>query len=297
LRKSSTVRAGALPALLPQVAQHRPKASIMLILHELILAPFAYLWAKRKTIFRLYVLDLKANAAGSFIGNWWALLYPLIYFSSYIILFAFVFRVSFTGLSALEYIGMILVGLAPALAFAQAVAGGVSSIVGTAGLLKGTLIEIETIPAKQALASQAVFVTGITVALLFFVGYGRIGWMTFLLAPIWILQLLFTVGILWILAPLNVYLRDLGQIVPALITPLMMISPIAYPVANAPDAIKFLLWFNPFYYFIACYQDAIVFLRFPDLRIFAAFVVMALGSFIFGFRVISRAKAALLDGL
>src|SRR5262249_10530136 len=154
----------------------------------------------------LYALDLKASAAGSLLGNWWTLLYPLIYFSSYVVLFAFVFRVSFTGLSTLEYIGMILVGLAPALAFAQAVASGVTSIVGTAGLLKGTLIEIETIPVKQALASQAVFVTGVITALLFFVWHGRIAWMTLLLAPIWLLQLLFTVGVLWILAPLNVYL-------------------------------------------------------------------------------------------
>lgn len=248
-------------------------------------------------IARLYILDLKSGAAGTLLGNSWAFAFPFIYFLSYILLFAFVFDPKFAGLTTLEYIGLILVGLAPALSFSQGIAGGVGSIVGNAGLLKGTLVDIEAIPVRHILSVQPTLITGLVLALFYYILIGRVSWTTPLVLVIWALQTMLSIGILWILAPLNVYIRDVGQVVPALITPLMMVSPIAYPVADAPAILKVFLWFNPFFYFIACYQDVIVFKELPDPLIFGILVILSVGLFVGGFRVVSRAKAALIDSM
>jgi lipopolysaccharide transport system permease protein len=264
---------------------------------EWIVDPLRYLWVRRAIIYRLYMLELRANTAGTMVGNFWTFLYPLIYFFSYIFLFVFVLKVNFKGLGTLEYITLILVGLAPALTFAQAIAGGVGSIVANSGLLKGTLIDIEAIPVRYVVGTQPTLLTGLAIALVYLIATGHVGWTTILVLPIWALQTLWTIGLLWVLAPINVYFRDLGQVVSALITPLVMMSPVAYPVSDAPAAIQALLWFNPFFYIIKCYQDVLIFLRIPDLPVLAAFIALSIGFLMVGYRIVVRAKAALIDSM
>jgi lipopolysaccharide transport system permease protein len=67
--------------------------------------------------------------------------------------------------------------------------------------------------------------------------------MTALLLPIVVLpMLLSTIGLCWLLAAIGVYIRDIGQTVGLLVTAMMFLSPIFYPMSalsgNARDIIE-----------------------------------------------------------
>ena len=69
---------------------------------------------------------------------------------------------------------------------------------------------------------------------------------------------MFSVGLLWILSSLNVYFRDLQNVVSVAILFSMMTSPIAYTADMVPHSLQPFLKLNPLYYLITCYQDCLM---------------------------------------
>jgi len=54
-----------------------------------------------------------------------------------------------------------------------------------------------------------------------------------------------TIGFSWALASLGVYLRDISQLIGILITALMFLSPIFYPITSIPLDYQKLMLINP----------------------------------------------------
>lgn len=50
--------------------------------------------------------------------------------------------------------------------------------------------------------------------------------------------ILVVMGLSWILASLGVFLRDVGQIISLLVTVMMFLSPIFYPVSALPEGVQ-----------------------------------------------------------
>jgi len=55
----------------------------------------------------------------------------------------------------------------------------------------------------------------------------------------------FVMGLSWALASIGVFLRDVSQFISLLVTALMFMSPIFYPVSALPEEYRFLLYLNP----------------------------------------------------
>jgi lipopolysaccharide transport system permease protein len=96
---------------------------------------------------------------------------------------------------------------------------------------------------------------------------------------------------------LNVYLRDLQNIVVILTLVLMMISPIAYTADMVPSNLRPLLGLNPLYYMIVSYQDCLMLGRFP--REGVLWVLMGLSGLSFwgGHWFFSRMKGVFSDNV
>ncbi|KJD14880.1 hypothetical protein UN67_17790 [Vibrio cholerae O1 biovar El Tor] len=129
-------------------------------------APFALIAKDRRTIWSMYLYDLRSTTAGTQMGIGWNLLYPLFFFVNYVLVYRFILRVQFAGLSDWEYIMLILSGLIPALGFNQVIGTGIGTLNANSGLLKGTLIRPETLPLKSVLLCLPNFAVGMTMILL-----------------------------------------------------------------------------------------------------------------------------------
>ena len=173
----------------------------------------------------------------------------------------------------------------------------VGVLTANSGLLKGTLVPPEALPLKCALVCIPNFAVGIPLILAILVASGNISAHAFLVAPLIVLFLMMCAGLSLILSCLNVIFRDLAQIVSALLFPLMMLSPVAYPVERIPAFLQPFMYFNPFYYFVPCFQDVLVLGRLPRGEIFWPFFSFSVLIFYLGFWVFDRMKAVFLDNV
>ncbi len=262
-----------------------------------ILAPFALLYKYRKLLWQTTVNDVRARFAGSVLGMLWLFFYPLLLLGAYAAVYIFVFKVKFHLFNSNEYVVLIFCGLIPFLGFSEALSMGVGSIVSNANLMKNTLFPIELVPVKSVLAAQCTQVTGLFMLLIVLGILGKWTlWAPFLVI-IWILQILFSSGLIWILSSVNVYARDLQNIVSVLILFLMLVSPIAYTEDMIPPEMRPFLAANPVYYLIVSYQDVLMLGHFPRGNIFWILLFISFFTFIFGYWFFMKMKRVFADNV
>jgi lipopolysaccharide transport system permease protein len=66
---------------------------------------------------------------------------------------------------------------------------------------------------------------------------------------------LFTAGVVWFLAALGVYVRDLGHVNGFLLTLWFFLTPICYPVESLPPEALAVLSKNPFFVLVDAYRQ------------------------------------------
>jgi lipopolysaccharide transport system permease protein len=109
-------------------------------------------------------------------------------------------------------------------------------------------------------------------------------------------QVLLSLGLGWMLAVLNVFVRDLGQAVSHLLLVLMFISPIAYTREFLGQSrLRLVLDLNPLSYLINLYRDPLVYGHVPRLLDLMGASLLALAVFFLGFRFFVRIKPYLAD--
>ena len=261
------------------------------------LRPLDLLWRNRRLLFQTTREEIRSRFAGSVMGMAWLVLYPMLFLGVYAGVYVFVFKVRLAHFQSEEYVALIFCGLIPFLGFAEALSSGVTSVTSNAKLIKNTLFPIELVPVKAVLTSQCTQIVG-TVLLLAVLGVlGKLTLWALLLPVVWLLQVFFTLGLIWVLSSLNVYLRDLQNVISVVILMLMLGSPIAYTVDMIPSALRKALYLNPLYYIIICYQDCLMMSRFPRGGAFWGLLILGLGGLWFGFWFFSRMKRVFVDNV
>lgn len=259
-------------------------------------APFTQLHACRRLLFRTVLTDVRSRFSGSILGLFWLVLHPLLFLGAYALVYLLIFKVRFQLFDSNEYVVLIFCGLIPFLGIAEALGTGVGAVTSNRTLIKNTLFPIAMIPVKTVLAGQTVQLAGTMLLLVALLLVGRLSLWIFWVPVIWMLQLLFMCGLVWILSSLAVFFRDLQYMIATLILLLMMVSPIAYTPDMLPEGIRPLLWYNPLSHMIICYQDVLMLHRFPGAQ-FWVFAAISLFCFYFGHFFFSRLQKLFADNI
>lgn len=96
---------------------------------------------------------------------------------------------------------------------------------------------------------------------------------------------------------INVFLRDVGQIVPILLQFGFWLTPIVYVLEMIPERFRFILYLNPMTGIIQAYQSVMVFGRTPDLTLLIYPVVLTLVMFAIAAQLYRRAGDEMVDAL
>jgi lipopolysaccharide transport system permease protein len=109
-------------------------------------------------------------------------------------------------------------------------------------------------------------------------------------------QILFTIGLGWIVSVLNVFFRDLGQAISVLLMFLMFMSPIFWlPEMLGHGLMRWILYLNPMYYIISLYRLPLFYGVLPALKDLTVIVGISMILHIFGYRLFTRIKPYLVD--
>ena len=195
----------------------------------------------RDLVTALVVRELKMRYRGSILGFLWSFLNPLLLMAVYALVFSF-----FTRHQIEHYTLFVLTGLLPWLWFSTGLSHSVGSIVGGGPLIKKIVFPVEILPLVTVLSNLANYLLSLPVLVAFFLFFGvnLTAWALFL--PVLILvQFVFMTGLALALASLNVYLKDIEQVMGNLLTLAFFLTPILYPASFVPERLKILLYMNP----------------------------------------------------
>ncbi len=237
-------------------------------------------------LFQLVQRDVKLKYRRSFLGYVWSILNPLLI----MMVISFVFS-KFFSRGIANYPVYLITGRTLFEFNSSATKAAMRSIIGNAALLKKTYVPKYIFPLAKVTSAlvDCFFSLGAMLIVIVFTGAKVTGWI--LLAPLVLIQLyLFSLGLGFCLAAINVFFRDMQHIYQAIVTAWMYATPLFYDLetigANNQLLVFIIKAFNPLYYYIAQFRDLVYYGRFPGPRIFwggwlIAFVMLAIGLLVF----------------
>jgi lipopolysaccharide transport system permease protein len=271
-----------------QNVNHRPAA-----------IPFKFFTLLYKYRFRFFAFsraDFAQQYAGSLMGAFWALLFPLIQLLIYAVLYAVIFKVRPPGMSEYIYTVFVLSGLLPVLCFSQSTSASLTSISSKKLFLLNAILPPELIVLSSVLLAQIGPAIGLivvtTIALC--MSLTSIGFIIPLFA-LWILLLLSLSGLGLFLSLLNIVVKDLQHSISLVLMVFTVLSPFAFTSEMVPSSLRVIILLNPLSYYIRSFQDIIVYNQLPSL--YHILPALAITGFLFtaGTLFFSRAKYAFFD--
>jgi ABC-type polysaccharide/polyol phosphate export permease len=254
---------------------------------------------RRSLIFQLVRRDFEQRFVGSAVGWLWGLIHPLVLLASW----TFVFQVCLeTKLGPNEptqnYSLFLFAGMLPWLLFSDTVLRSANSLLEHSNLITKTVFPAEVVPVSIFLSSLISHGMALGLAVAAIAIWERHLSPLLLMLPVYMVFLgLLAVGIGWVAASLQVYLRDTAQMLSVLLTFWFWLTPIFIEEDRFPEQMHFLISGNPLAYIVRAYRVMLLSYRLPDLHELGIFVGFACGAFVVGglfFRHMKRGFADVL---
>lgn len=201
--------------------------------------------------------DLAQRYRATLMGMLWALLNPLLTLVLYTYVFSVVLKVKFgADASTASFAIYLFCGMLPWLAFSEGLARSASVVVENVNLVKKVVFPLEILPlnvALSAIVTQAIGL-GILIPAVLLRGI-QPTWHWALLPLLLVPQLLWTVGLGWVVSSLGVYVRDVGQAIGLVLMAWMFLTPIYYPEAMIPAQYQAITVLNPLAVIIGAHRS------------------------------------------
>ena len=107
--------------------------------------------------------------------------------------------------------------------------------------------------------------------------------------------LLLLLGLSWGLASLGVFLRDASQFIGMLITVLMFMTPIFYPITALPEKYRPWLYFNPLTPIVEQVRDVLYWGRPPNVSLMFVYTLISVAIAWLGFAWFQKTRKGFAD--
>ncbi len=246
------------------------------------------LWQYRHFVLSSIRNEYATRFARSKFGGLWAIFNPLSMVAIYALILSNILQAKMVGIeSQYSFAIYLTAGILCFNLFSEIISRSLNVFIANGNLIKKAMFPKIVLPAIAVgtclLDNILLFIAIVIVfALLGHVPGKEIIWLPLLMLATTALGL----GVGLILGILNVFVRDIAQVVPIILQLLFWFTPIIYPLAIIPEKYQPYLYLNPIFPLVSAYQDILVFSVTPDLlSVSIAFlgggVLMLFGLFLF----------------
>ncbi len=218
-------------------------------------------------ILRMTKHEVMGRYRGSIFGLLWSFVTPILMLGIYTFVFSIVFKARWgqDTSDSFQFAIILFVGLIFYNLLNECWSRAPTLIINNANYVKKVVFPVEVL-AWISLGS-ALFHAGMSLLVLLIflpiLGYA-IHW-TFLLLPIVIAPfLLLIMGVSWLVASLGVFIRDINQVIGMLLTVLLFLCPIFYPLSALPEHLQPWLLLNPLTFIVEQARTILVWGELPD---------------------------------
>lgn len=261
---------------------------------------FLNAWRYRHFIVSSIQSEFRARFVRSRLGGLWMIIHPLAQAAIFALILAEVMAAKLEGMANDKYAYAIylLSGMLGWSLFSEVVSRCLTLFIDNGNLLKKVVFPRITLPlivAGSALFNNVLLFLAV-VAVFGVLGHvpgAQIAWVPLLM----LLTLALGLGVGLLLGVFNVFVRDVGQVVPVALQLGFWFTPIVYTANIVPADLRVILRLNPMTTIVQSFQSAMLFNTAPDLVALgelALAIVVLLGGGLFMFR---RASAEMADVL
>ena len=260
------------------------------------------LWHNRSLIVQMTKRDVIGRYKGSVMGLAWSFFNPILMLTVYTFVFSQVFKARWGGSggddSSTQFAMLLFVGLIVQGFFAEVLNKAPGLILSNVNYVKKVVFPLEILPVISLAAALFHVLVNIIVLLAAFVLFnGYLHW-TALLTPFVLFPLIITaLGFAWILASLGVFIRDVGQTIGIIVTLLMFLSPVFYPISAVPEQYRPWIMASPLSFIIEQSREVLIWGRLPNWRGLTLYLLSALGVAWMGYAWFQKTRKGFADVL
>lgn len=245
-----------------------------------------FLFKYKYLLYTLVDRDIKKKYRRSILGIFWSMLNPLMMIIITAMVFSTLFRFEIEN-----YVLYLLVGQVAFSFYSEATNFAMGSILENSALIKKVYVPKYLFPLSRVLSSCVNLLLTIPAIIIMMVYTGQYPTINVIYIIIPLLSfLIFSFGVGLILSAAVVYLRDIFHLYGVLLTALNYATPIFYPEKIVPDEFKFLLIFNPIYYFVKGFREVFYLGGIPTMGTTVTCYVIAVVFFFMGLVVFKKVQ-------
>lgn len=228
---------------------------------------FLAIWSYRHFIVSSIKNDLRSRFARSKLGALWMLLQPLAQVAIYSLVLSRVMAAKLPGVpSRYAYVIYLMAGMIAWSLFSEVLTRSLTMFVDNGNLMKKIVFPRVCLPmvtAGSALVNNILLLLA-SAGVFALVGHPP-SWSMLWLPVLMAVNLIFALGVGLILGILNVFVRDVAQVMNVVLQLLFWLTPIVYMPTIIPARLQTFIAFNPMYHIAFDFQSVILYGRPPGL--------------------------------
>ena len=229
--------------------------------------------------------EIRGKYKGSFLGVLWSFINPLLMVLVYALVFPYIMK----GNGIDNYLIFLIVAIIPWNFFTTVITTGCNCIWINGGIIKKVYFPREILPISVIVAGFVNFMISCIIILLFLI-FGGVGfsiqllWLPFVA----IIQSMFSLGLLFVLSAIDVYVRDIEYLVAFLINLLFYATPILYTADLFPETIRWVLYLNPMAHFMDIYRSIFYYQTMPNMNSFLYLIILSIIVLVLGYWIFRK---------
>lgn len=256
-------------------------------------------WQYRNFVASAIKAEIKGRFASSKFGFFWLVLHPLAQVAVFALVLAKVLGAKLPGMEGdWAYVAYLLAGILGWQLFFEVVTRCTDAFVTNANYLKKVVfprICLPVIISGSALINNLLLFVAMVV-ILYMIGFRPSA--TFVWLPLLImLNLAFAIGLGIVLGVLNVFVRDVSQVLQIVLQFWFWLTPIVYSIQILPEGFGPMLKWNPMYLLITAYHDILIYGRAPNWADLLHFSILSGVLIVVGLVLFRRASPEMVDVL
>lgn len=244
--------------------------------------------------------DIRQKYQGSALGMLWSLIVPILMLAIYTFMFSEVFQAKWDMDTSDKYqfVLMLFCGLSVFNMVGEVMGRATALMASNVNYVKKVIFPLEMLPV--VIMISALFNCIISFMILILVRmliYHSISKTIYLLFPALVPLIILTTGLGLLISAISVYLKDVGNVISVIITILMYMSPVFFPLSSVPENFRVVCGINPMTYIIENFRNIVLYEKSLDWKFFGISCLVSVCIYLLGEAVFRRAKEGFADVL
>lgn len=256
-------------------------------------------WRYRQFIATSIRHELVTRFARSRIGGAWMIIHPLSMVLIYALILSAVLSAKLPGIeSQYAYAIYLTAGMLGWSLFSDILNRCLGVFIENANLMKKLVFPKIALPVIITGSCLLNNIALFAVILVVFAVLGHFTPATLLWVPVLTgITVLLALGLGLILGILNVFIRDIGQLMPIIMQFLFWFTPVVYPAEIVPESLQAVLVFNPLFHLVGAYHSVLAYGQAPSLLALGGLTLLGGGLVMMSAVLFRKASPEMVDAL